>query len=57
MTDEPSDKDRIIDRVKQMRAAQKAYFRERSPQYLNQRKQLERQVDKLIADLDDTQKQ
>lgn len=34
--------------VKQMRRAQKRYFRERSPQTLNESKDLERRVDRAL---------
>ena len=43
--------------VKQMRESQKAYFRERSPQWLSTAKELERRVDKMLADILDDQQQ
>jgi|LUMF01.1.fsa_nt_gb hypothetical protein len=46
----------LVERVREMRAAQKEYFRERSPQWLNQSKQLERQVDRMLSDLENRQK-
>jgi len=41
--------------VREMRDAQKAYFKERSPQQLSVSKELERRVDKVVADILDKQ--
>lgn len=41
--------------VRQMRDAQRTYFRERSPQALNASKELERRVDRAVADVLDKQ--
>lgn len=41
--------------VRQMRDAQRTYFRERSPQALNTSKELERRVDRAVADVLDKQ--
>ena len=46
----------LAELVKQMRQAQRQYFKERSPQWLSQARELERRVDKAIADIQDKQK-
>lgn len=48
--------DEFVALVKQMRESQRAYFKERSPQWLSQARELERRVDKAIADIQDKQK-
>lgn len=53
MADKPFDElANFLDLVKRMRAAQVAYFRERSTPNLATAKQLERTVDVMIADLE-----
>lgn len=47
--------DELATLVRQMRDAQKTYFRERSPQALNYSKELERRVDKAVSDVLDKQ--
>jgi arsenate reductase-like glutaredoxin family protein len=47
--------DELAALVRQMRQAQNEYFRERSPQYLNLSKELERRVDRAVADILDKQ--
>ncbi len=41
--------------VRQMRDAQRTYFRERSPQALSTSKELERRIDRVVADVLDKQ--
>ena len=41
----------LAELVRQMRTAQKTYFRERSPQCLSVSKELERRVDKAVSDV------
>lgn len=43
--------DELAALVQQMRTAQNDYFRERSPQYLSRSKELERRVDKTVAEV------
>jgi phosphate uptake regulator len=43
--------------VKQMREAQRQYFKERSPQWLSTAKELERRVDKEVMQILDSQKE
>lgn len=45
----------LAELVRQMRDAQKSYFRERSPQWLSQSKELERRVDRAVSDVLDRQ--
>jgi len=42
--------------VRQMRDAQKSYFKERSPQWLSTAKELERRVDSAVKNVLDAQK-
>lgn len=48
-------RDRFVSTVSEMRNAQKEYFKTRSPDWLNRSKSLEREVDKMIHDLNDPQ--
>lgn len=41
--------------VREMREAQRSYFTERSPQWLSKAKELERRVDRAVADVLDKQ--
>lgn len=45
------------DLVEKMRHAQKEYFRTKSQAVLSQSKSLEKQVDKMLAELADSQRQ
>ena len=47
--------DELARLVRQMRDAQRAYFRERSPQALSVSKELERRIDRAVANILDTQ--
>ena len=47
----------LAELVKEMRNAQKCYFRERSPQWLSTAKELERRVDAEVKKLLDSQKE
>ena len=47
--------DELAQLVLQMRNAQRTYFRERSPQALSVSKELERRIDRVVADVLDKQ--
>ena len=47
----------FVDLVSRMRAAQKVYFRDRTPYALSQSKQLERAVDEAVREISQTEKQ
>lgn len=42
--------DRLVDKVRQMRGAQKEYFKYRAKQDLDRSKRLEREVDQMIQE-------
>ena len=45
----------FVEKVSEMRNAQKSYFRTRSAEFLNRSKSLEREVGKAVADFYDPQ--
>ena len=47
--------DELARLVRQMRDAQRTYFRERSPQSLSFAKELERRIDRAVSDVLDKQ--
>ena len=47
----------LAELVKQMRDAQRLFFKERSPQQLNFARELERRVDKEVGHILDSQKE
>lgn len=46
----------FVQKVIQMRNAQKAFFESRSPSFLSEAKRLEREVDRMIARIIDEEK-